>query len=162
MNKRDIVTVIAFLLPIVVVAVLIASPHKEPNGTVSPKIAKREQAKPETLEELLKRRERVKARLEVVEKMTQADWEAEGKALGSRAKNRAPSLPEAVARNRDELMRIEKAMHRNYPNEAAALKSSEQNKSMEQQPVNSASGSANAESAAMPAVNLPAATEKKK
>lgn len=62
---------------------------------------------PPSIEDLQKMRAGVHARLQVLQKMTKKEWDEEGKKLGDKAKLRAPSLEEAVARHQKALVALD-------------------------------------------------------
>ncbi len=73
-----------------------------PQGAVA------EKSVADSLDELKKLRAGVNARLERLEKMTEKEWQEEGKKMGDKAKLRAPSLKEALARNQKALEELDK------------------------------------------------------
>jgi len=115
MDKKLVITVAAFALPLVALAVLtqVASPTPKAADKVAPvadgasdiKMAK---------EAHNKKNKHTTDRLAVLEKMNQADWDAEGIRVGEAAKNRAPSLEKALENNRAALERFKKKTPEEY------------------------------------------------
>ncbi|NBX02844.1 MAG: hypothetical protein EBR02_02020 [Alphaproteobacteria bacterium] len=102
MNKRNLITIVAFLLPVVVVAVLVSSSHSPDSQNTRVAVSS------DAIGRLHVERDKVAKRLEQVTKMTQADWVQEGKEIGERIKFRAPTLEEARKRNKDRLEDLDK------------------------------------------------------
>ena len=104
MDKKVVVTIAAFALPLAVLAILVGSAAQQntPKNVKPAAVAGNQNPLPpaKQLENDIKG---VKNRLQQLQSMTQADWDAEGKKMGDAAKNRAPSLEEARKRNADRL-----------------------------------------------------------
>lgn len=106
-SKNTLLTTAAFVLPLVGLAALIISmqtPKKEDAPKPPPGV---ELGKAEPQEAPHPLRERIKRRIAELDAMTQEQWEEEGRRMGARAKNRAPTLEEARKRNRERLAALE-------------------------------------------------------
>ncbi len=102
--KKNILTFIAFVPSLVLILLFVSDRivfDAPPVVQATPPAVAPSQAE---LEEL---RTKVKSRLLALEKMTKKDWEEEGKKLGEKAKLRAPSREEAIARHQKALKAID-------------------------------------------------------